>query len=76
MIPRSHHIEVLAQALWLRYHGEKRILAEWREWSAANKTEADAFRARADEMLGVHEGRPKNQPGSSTTHHSSLGWLY
>lgn len=76
MIDRDHYVEILAQALWLRHYGETRFLAEWLDWASAHNSEADALRSKANDMLAVHEGMPKDQPGSRTTHHSSLSWLY
>jgi hypothetical protein len=76
MIAREHHVEVVAQALWLRMFGERRITAAWTTFAHENPNAAAEFRAKADEMLCVHEGQPKDQPGSRTTHHTSLGWLY
>ena len=77
-MPTDHLTEVLAMNIWLGIFGEKILRADWIEWAAANKTEADELRAQAETMLGVAHSHAKQGVNArpQTSHHHSLGWLF
>lgn len=59
--------EILAQAIWMGQFGTITLTPEYQAWSADNKNkqQADAYRAKAKEMLGAAKGQK----------HHSLGWI-
>jgi hypothetical protein len=70
----SERIELLAQALWLRTFGLRRLTPQWQAFAAVNATAAAPFRTKAAAMLDTAQGAITGAPGRKRPH-SSLGWL-
>lgn len=69
----DERVELLAQALWTRVYGVRKITPKWQAFTAANATEARALREKAAVMLGTAQSATGG-PGLKRPH-SSLGWL-
>ena len=69
----DERIELLAQALWTRVYGLRRLTPKWQAFVATDTAQVQALRTKAREMLGIAQ----SATGGAATRrpHSSLGWL-
>jgi hypothetical protein len=76
MIATDHHIEVLAQAMWLGRFGVKQIQPAWVDWTDWNPDRARILREQARQMLGVSLAHVALPTAPRMTNHHSLSWLF
>lgn len=69
----EERVELLAQALWLRTFGVRKITPKWQAFAATDTAQVRALRDKASAMLGVAQ-TAAGGPGLKRPH-SSLGWL-
>jgi hypothetical protein len=69
----EERVELLAQALWSRVYGMRRITSRWQAFASANTVVAQQYRTKAQQMLGTAQSATGG-PGARRPH-SSLGWL-